>query len=182
MVLDGRLYRGDGGTAGEIGHVQVDATGVLCRCGSRGCLETVVSVPRLIAALAPVTAPDLTPDDLGRHVAEGHPGAVRVVTDAGRTVGRVVAALVTVVNPGLVVLGGSVPPVNELLARCIRSAVDQWATPAAAARVAVRASSRGDRGEIEGALALASELARRAHRARLGDGPAPGSAPGPLSP
>jgi predicted NBD/HSP70 family sugar kinase len=167
LVTDGRLFRGEGGTAGEIGHVQVDPAGVLCRCGSRGCLETVVSVPRLIAALAPVTSEGLTPDGLGALVASGHPGAVRVVTDAGRTVGRVVASLVTVLNPGLVVLGGSVSPVNDLLADCIRAAVDEWATPAAASRVTVRASRRGDRGEVEGALALASDLARQAHQASL---------------
>jgi predicted NBD/HSP70 family sugar kinase len=167
LVTDGRLFRGEGGTAGEIGHVQVDPAGVLCRCGSRGCLETVVSVPRLITALAPVTSEDLTPDGLGALVASGHPGAVRVVTDAGRTVGRVVASLVTVLNPGLVVLGGSVAPVNDLLADCIRVAVDEWATPAAASRVTVRASRRGDRGEVEGALALASEIARGAHQSAL---------------
>lgn len=167
LVTDGRLFRGEGGTAGEIGHVQVEPAGVLCRCGSRGCLETVVSLPRLVGALAPVTSDDLTPDALGALVADGHPGAVRIVTDAGRTVGRVVATLVTVLNPGLVVLGGSVAPVNELLAACIRAAVVEWATPAAAARVRVRASRRADRGEVEGALALASELALETHRVAL---------------
>lgn len=170
LVLDGRLFHGAGGTAGEVGHVQVDPAGVLCRCGSRGCLETVVSVPRLLAALAPVTRADLAPDDLAHLVEQGHTGAVRVVTDAGRTVGQVLAALVTVINPGLLVVGGPLGPVNTLLASCIRAAVDHWAQPTAAARVEVRASSLGDRAEVLGALALASEREVRRQRVLLGQG------------
>ncbi len=159
LVLDGRLFRGEAGTAGEIGHVQVDPAGVLCRCGSRGCLETVVSVPRLLSALAPVTRDDLDADELGRLVREGHPGAVRVVADAGRTVGQVLASLVTVLNPGLLLVGGHLASVNELLAEYVASAVHHWAQPAAAARVEVRASALGERSEVLGALALASDLA-----------------------
>ncbi len=159
LVLGGRLFRGEGGTAGEIGHVQVDPAGVLCRCGSRGCLETVVSVPRLLSALAPVTRDDLDADELGRLVREGHPGAVRVVADAGRTVGQVLASLVTVLNPGLLLVGGHLASVNELLAEHVASAVQHWAQPAAAARVVVRASTLGERSEVLGALALAGDLA-----------------------
>jgi predicted NBD/HSP70 family sugar kinase len=167
LVLDGRLYRGEGGTAGEIGHVQVDPAGVLCRCGSRGCLETVVSLPRLLEALAPVTRDDLDPDGLGDLVREGHPGAVRVVADAGRIVGQVLASLVTVLNPGAVVIGGHLDPLNRLLAQHVRAAIAHWAQPAAAAQVDVRASTLGARAEVLGALALAGEVLGEAHRAEL---------------
>lgn len=167
MVLDGRLFRGEGGTAGEIGHVQVDPAGVLCRCGSRGCLETVVSVPRLIATLAPVTRDDLDGDALARLVRDGHAGAVRVVADAGRTVGQVLASLVTVLNPGAVVVGGRARPLSELLAEHVRAAVDHWAQPAAAARVVVHASALAERAEVLGALSLASDTVMEQHRAML---------------
>lgn len=167
LVLDGRLFRGDGGTAGEVGHVQVDPAGVLCRCGSRGCLETVVSLPRLLAALSPVTHDDLDADELGDLLLAGHAGAVRVVVDAGRTVGQALAGLITVLNPGTVVVGGHVGPLNELLAAQVRTAVDHWAQPAAAARVVVRASTHGSRAEVLGALALAGDLVVADHRAQL---------------
>jgi predicted NBD/HSP70 family sugar kinase len=167
LVLGGRLFRGDGGTAGEVGHVQVDPAGVLCRCGSRGCLETVVSLPRLLEALAPVTTEGLEPADLGRLVAAGHPGAVRVVADAGRTVGQVLAGLVTVLNPGQIVVGGHLAPVNAVLAEHIRAAVEGWAQPAAAGRVRVRESTLGDRAEAAGALARACELVLERQRASL---------------
>jgi predicted NBD/HSP70 family sugar kinase len=167
LVLDGRLFRGEGGTAGEIGHVQVDPAGVLCRCGSRGCLETVVSLPRLLAALAPVTDDGLDAEGLGALVEAGHPGAVRVVADAGRTVGQVLAGLVTVLNPGAVLVGGHLGPLNELLAEHVRAAVDHWAQPAAAARVVVRASALGARAEVLGALAHAGDLLVEEQRTRL---------------
>lgn len=168
LVLDGRLFRGAGGTAGEIGHVQVEASGVLCRCGSRGCLETVVSLPRLLATLAPVTRDDLDAVALGELVAAGHPGAVRVVADAGRTIGQVLASLVTVLNPGAIVVGGHLRPLNGLLAQHISAAVAHGAQPAAATQVEVRASVLGERSEVLGALAHAGDLVVEQHRARLG--------------
>ncbi len=167
LVLDGRLFRGAGGTAGEIGHVQVEPSGVLCRCGSRGCLETVVSLPRLLASLAPVTRDDLDAAALGELVGAGHPGAVRVVADAGRTVGLVLASLVTVLNPGVILVGGHLGPLNQLLAEHIGAAVAHGAQPAAAARVQVRASVLGERAEALGALAHASDLVTEEHRAGL---------------
>lgn len=167
LVLGGRLFRGDGGTAGELGHVQVDPAGVLCRCGSRGCLETVVSLPQLLAAVGPVTEGGLDADGLGALVAAGHPGAVRVVADAGRTVGQVLASLVTVLNPGLVVVGGHVRPLTDLLAEHVRAAVGWWAQPAAAARVEVRAGALGARAEVMGALALAGDHLLARQRAEL---------------
>ncbi|MEI5674377.1 MULTISPECIES: ROK family transcriptional regulator [Nocardioides] len=167
LVLDGRLFRGAGGTAGEIGHVQVDPSGVLCRCGSRGCLETVVSLPRLLGSLAPVTRDDLDADGLGDLVRDGHPGAVRVVADAGRRIGEVLASLVTVLNPGALVVGGHVGPLNALLAEHVRAAVEHGAQPAAAARVVVRASVLDDRAEVLGALAHASDVLVAEQRARV---------------
>ncbi len=167
LVLHGELFRGVGGTAGEVGHIQVDPAGVLCRCGSRGCLETVVSVPRLVAALAPVTSDTLTSADLADLVAGGHAGAVRVVTDAGRTIGQTLAALVTVLNPGVLVVGGTWHPVNVLLADRIGEAVRSKAQPSAAAQVLVRAATLGGRAEVLGALHLAGELVTRRDRAAL---------------
>ncbi len=164
LVLGGRLFRGVGGTAGEVGHVQVEPAGQLCRCGSRGCLETVVSLPRLVDALTPVTEDGLDPAGLSSLVAAGHPGAVRVVTDAGRTVGQALASLVTVLNPELLVIGGQWGPVNALLADRIAVAVDEWSQPSAAGQVRVCAGTLGERAEVLGAVALAGELVTRRER------------------
>ena len=161
LVLDGRLFRGIGGTAGEVGHVQVDPAGLVCRCGSRGCLETVVSLPRLVGALAPVTDPALEPAGLAALVAAGHPGAIRVVGDAGRTVGQALASLVTVLNPEVLVVGGGWAPIGALLAERVESAVAEFSQPSAAHQVRVCAGLLGERAEVLGALTVASEIVTR---------------------
>src|SRR3954462_6759465 len=105
LILGGRLYRGAGGTAGEIGHVLVDEQGPMCRCGNRGCLETFAGSGALLDLLR---RPGLTADGMVDAAVAGDPGCQRVLADAGRVVGRAVAALCNQFNPELVVVGG--PP------------------------------------------------------------------------
>lgn len=73
IIVGRQLYRGYAGTAGEIGHVQIDPQGAICRCGSRGCLETVVGAESLTAPLAASHGP-LTLRDVIQRVREGDPG------------------------------------------------------------------------------------------------------------
>ncbi|QRP48464.1 ROK family protein [Amycolatopsis sp. FDAARGOS 1241] len=108
LVLNGRLYRGAAGIAGEIGHVLVDEDGALCWCGSRGCLDTVASGRRFIELLQPTRPEPLTLEEVVRLVRAGDPLAHRIVSDAGRTLGRAIADLCASLNPGAVVLGGLV--------------------------------------------------------------------------
>jgi predicted NBD/HSP70 family sugar kinase len=154
IVLGGRLHRGASGIAGEIGHVQVRDHGAVCRCGNRGCLETEVSLPRLLALLAPAYDEPL---DAGRVLAldeSGDAGVRRVLGDAGSTVGRALGDLCNSLNPELVVVGGPLGSSPALLAG-IRAAVDRYAQPDTAAAVSVRPSELGDDAELRGAIALA---------------------------
>ena len=91
IVLGGRLHRGASGIAGEIGHVQVGEDGHVCRCGNRGCVETMVSAARLLELLRPAYGGPLTIEHVLALDAEGDAGVRRVLSDAGRTVGRAVA-------------------------------------------------------------------------------------------
>ena len=91
IILGGRLHRGASGIAGEIGHVQVGEDGHVCRCGNRGCLETMVSAARLLELLQPAYDTPLTMERLLALDVEGDAGVRRVLTDAGRTIGRAVA-------------------------------------------------------------------------------------------
>ena len=92
------------------------------------------------------------------------------MTDAGRTVGQALASLVTVLNPELLVVGGRWPPVNALLADRIAVAVVEWSQPSAAGQVRVCAGRLGERAEVLGALALASEVVSRRQRERDHEG------------
>jgi predicted NBD/HSP70 family sugar kinase len=154
IVLGGRLHRGATGIAGEIGHVQVGEDGHVCRCGSRGCLETLVAATQLLRLLQPAYDQDLTVEDVLALDVDGDAGVRRVLTDAGRTVGRAVADLANSLNPELVVVGGSLGAAPSLLAG-LRDSIDRYAQPDTAAAVEVLAGELGDRAEVVGSVALA---------------------------
>jgi predicted NBD/HSP70 family sugar kinase len=159
IVLGGRLHRGATGIAGEIGHVQVQADGVVCRCGSRGCLETVAATPALLRALQPAHREPLTVRDLVELVRSGDLGARRVVLDAGRMIGRAVGDLCNSLNPSAIVIGGDLVAAGQPLLDGVAEGVARHAQPGAAHAVRTTLGTLGDRAQVLGALVLAvSEL------------------------
>jgi predicted NBD/HSP70 family sugar kinase/biotin operon repressor len=176
LVLDGRLHRGASGLAGEIGHVQVRPEGAVCRCGNRGCLETIAGEAALAALLRPRLDRDVTLRDLLDLVRSGDLGATRVVNDAGRAIGRVLADLCNALNPEAIIVGGPLSGAGAPLLDGIRESVDRYALPAAAQGVRVVAGELGDRAEVVGALALVianiEGLSSRALPAFAAEGPA----------
>jgi len=157
VVVGGRLHHGASGLAGEIGHVQVRADGEVCRCGNRGCLETIASEGPIRALLGPARGHDVTRRELLDLVASGDLGAVRVVNDAGLAIGRVLADLCNALNPGAIVVGGELGEAGEPLLGGIREAVQRFALPGAAGAVRVVPGELGERAEVLGALALVTQ-------------------------
>jgi predicted NBD/HSP70 family sugar kinase len=157
VILGGRLYRGSRGTAGEIGHVQVREDGALCRCGSRGCLETVSSADAALALLSPAHRRSMTVDDLIGLADRGDPGTVRLLTDMGTAIGRVVAALAANLDPAVVVVGGSVTA--EALLDGISAAVRRYTQPYVSAELTVVRGALGARAGLLGAVSLAIQAA-----------------------
>lgn len=156
LILGGELYRGASGCAGEIGHAIVEPDGALCRCGSRGCLETVVSVERVTRQIQFVTGTDRA--DLFVSAAE-HPAVRRIVLDAGRALGRALADVCNLLDPELVVLGGELAGAGEALVAGVAESIRRYAQPALAAP-AVVCSQLGESAQVVGATALAAARAR----------------------
>jgi predicted NBD/HSP70 family sugar kinase len=154
LFVGGRLNRGTAGLAGEIGHVQVQPDGAVCRCGNRGCLETVASESALRALLLPALGHDPTTREMLELVADGDLGTRRVVNDAGRAVGRVLADLCNALNPQAILVGGELADAGEPLLSGIRETIDRYALPGAANAVAVLHGELGERAEVLGALTL----------------------------
>jgi predicted NBD/HSP70 family sugar kinase len=154
LVLGGRLYHGATGIAGELGHVQVRPDGTVCRCGSRGCLETVASTGALLSLLRPTHGPDLTLPAMLELVANGDLPARRVVNDAGRAVGRALADLCNYLNPAAIVVGGDLSLAGDALLDGVREEIERYALPGAAQAAAVKAGVLGERAEVLGAMAL----------------------------
>ncbi len=155
LIVDGRLYRGLHGAAGEIGHVQVREDGEVCRCGHRGCLETVASVPAALDVLQAIYPSVTTAADLADLVASGDRAAARVVTDAGLAVGRAVADLCNTVAPEAVVLGGAMMLSPELVLDAVQSSINRYTRPQIGSRIDVRAGTLGARAGVLGGIQIA---------------------------
>jgi predicted NBD/HSP70 family sugar kinase len=113
IVVGGRLFRGVRGFAGEVGHVTVQPDGPRCRCGARGCLEQVAGQEAILRAAGLTGSVGTSLGQPRGSVAEllarargGEPRTLRAVEAAGRALGLGVSAMVNVVDPGTVVLGG----------------------------------------------------------------------------
>src|SRR3954453_18609197 len=165
LVLNGRLYRGAEGLAGELGHVLVDADGPVCRCGNRGCLETVAGTDAL-ADLLRRSHGEVDGRAIVRLAREGDLGCRRVIADAGRAIGKAAATLVNVLNPELLIVGGDLSEAGELLLDGVRESLDRSALPTAVQAAEVVAGSLGDRAEVLGAIALVLSEAERDHPLR----------------
>jgi glucokinase-like ROK family protein len=163
LVLNGRLYRGAEGLAGELGHVLVDADGPVCRCGNRGCLETVAGTDALAELLRRSHGDGLDGRAIVRLAREGDLGCRRVIADAGRAIGKAAATLVNVLNPELLIVGGDLSDAGELLLDGVRESLDRSALPTAVQAAEVVAGSLGDRAEVLGAIALVLSEADRDH-------------------
>ncbi|MEV0259977.1 ROK family transcriptional regulator [Streptomyces sp. NPDC050617] len=154
LVISGQIYRGPGGTAGEIGHITLDEAGPVCRCGNRGCLETFAAARYVLPLLHSSHGPDLTMERVVQLAREGDPGCRRVIADVGRHIGSGVANLCNLLNPSRVVLGGDLADAGELVLAPIRDSVSRYAIPSAARQLEVVPGALGGRAEVLGALAL----------------------------
>jgi predicted NBD/HSP70 family sugar kinase len=105
LVLDGRLYRGAGGGAGEFGHTKV-ADGPECACGGRGCLEALVGEPALRAQCVAALGRDVELDEAADAARAGNAALATIFATAGHLLGTAVGNLVNLLNPALVVLAG----------------------------------------------------------------------------
>ncbi|MGA5703763.1 ROK family transcriptional regulator [Peterkaempfera bronchialis] len=154
LVISGQIYRGPGGTAGEIGHITLDESGPVCRCGNRGCLETFVGSRYLLNLLNASHGPGLSVPRVVQLAQRGDLGCRRVIADVGRQIGTGVANLCNLLNPRRVILGGDLAEAGELVLSPIRESVARYAIPSAARQLSVVPGTLGGRAEVLGALAL----------------------------
>ncbi|UFR04599.1 ROK family protein [Streptomyces sp. Go40/10] len=154
VVVDGSIYRGVDGGAGDLGHIRVGAD-ALCRCGSYGCLAAVASGGAVARRLAASGVPAASGSDVRDLLAAGHPEAAALAREAGRTVGDVLATVVTLLNPGVLMIAGDLAGTPFLTG--VRELLYQRALPRSTAHLDVVTSRLGDRAGLVGAGALVVE-------------------------
>ncbi|WP_424534660.1 ROK family protein [Sphaerisporangium viridialbum] len=177
IVVGGKIYHGVSGSAGDIGHIQVDEHGPVCACGNSGCLEAYFGgaalsrdalaaarsgrSPFLAARLA--ESGTLTAEDVAAGAAAGDPVSLSMVREGGRRVGRVLASLVSFFNPGLVIIAGGVAGLGHVLLAQVRSAIYQRSLPLATGNLPIVLSELGDGAGVIGAARLISDHVFAAH-------------------
>lgn len=152
LLVDGELFRGMSGRTGQIGHMTIDEKGGLCRCGNRGCLETVAAGPALLAGL--------TEDD-GIHrlrdlvtaAGDGVASAQRAIADAGRHIGIAAASLCNLIDPERIVVGGELALAGEILLAPLRHSLERSILGGGVPEIV--ASSFAEWAETRGAIVLA---------------------------
>jgi glucokinase-like ROK family protein len=154
LLFSGRLHEGAGGTAGEIGHIPAQNGTAICRCGSRGCLETVASARAIAEQLGVSRGEQVTSRDLLELIAEGDAAASRLIGEAGREIGVALASLCNLINPSCVIIGGDLSAAGPLITEPVLESIRRYAIASAADQMTVVAGVLGDRAELLGALAL----------------------------
>ncbi|MGO2540523.1 MAG: ROK family transcriptional regulator [Specibacter sp.] len=155
LILNGAPYYGHTGITGEIGHATIFDQGLVCRCGNRGCLETVASTAVMIELLSRGEPATLTVQEIIKRAKAGDAATLRVIDDAGMSVGKAMANVANMINPEMIVVGGPLAPLGETLLNPIRRGLIRHAVPAIGEGTAVVMSSLGDRAEALGAISLA---------------------------
>lgn len=161
FVVGGQLFRGSCGTAAELGHMTVDPSGSICRCGNRGCLETYVSMPALLGQLRTRYGTELTAHDMTRRALAGERACVRVISDAGQRVGAAVAIICNLFNPDRLIIGGELAPAYSIMLPHLRSALERDALPFASGQVTICKGQLGDRAVALGAVATVLHASAR---------------------
>ncbi|MFC7465582.1 ROK family protein [Brachybacterium sp. GCM10030252] len=152
VVVGGRLVHGDRGLSGELGHVSVRRDGRTCRCGKRGCLETVASVPAVLETCRErgLALNDLA--DLERALERAEPILEEVLREAGTVVGQVLAGTILALNPADIVVGGTLPRIAPVFVQQVASTITFEVHTIDGARPRVRVSELGDSGGASGAI------------------------------
>lgn len=151
IVIDGRLYRGSTGAAGDITHVRIDAAGdTPCSCGNTGCLETVASGAALVRILREAGVPVESTQDVVRLASEAHPETTRAVRLAGRYLGEVLAANVNFFNPDAVSLGGILSTLDPFVA-AVRSQLYESCHPLVTQHLVIERATLGADAGLVGA-------------------------------
>lgn len=160
LISGGVLQRGAQGIAGDIGHVKVArGADVPCHCGSKGCLEALASGPAIARSLRDQDLPAENSDDVIDLVKRGNIDAIQAVRQAGRDIGEVLTTCVSLVNPSVIAIGGSMARVGEHLIAGIREVVYTRSIPLATEHLSIVQSVAAQNAGVLGASVLAVEHA-----------------------
>jgi len=172
IIIDGKLYNGPSGSAGELGHMTVDINGPKCVCGNIGCLETLVSGPVMAgealkrinqgesSSLVEMVAgriEDITAKDIGAAARAGDSLSLDIIAEAATYLGIGLVNIVNIFNPEMIILAGGVAELGDLLLDPARRLVKERAFPVSTQAVRIVTAELGDEAAARGAAVFALE-------------------------
>lgn len=169
IILDGRLYRGNSGFAGEFGHIKMIEDGELCICGKRGCLETVASGRALekkarkeisagkISGIRSMidTADEITVNTVIKAARQGDQYSIDLLQELGEYLGRGLAILIHVFNPEAIIIGGQLAKADQFIIDPIQQSLNRYTIPQIKSDTLITTSGLGEQAAVWGAMALA---------------------------
>ncbi|WP_172797846.1 ROK family protein [Longilinea arvoryzae] len=171
LLLDGQIYRGATGSSGEIGHITIEENGPVCTCGNRGCLEALAGGRAIanraiqevnsgrrtvLTEISPVS--QIRSRDVIAAARRGDLVSQQIVSEAGVHLGTALASLVNLFNPSMVVVGGGVAQIGDLLLEPIRETVHQRSLLPASRSVRITSALLGRRSSAMGAVVQALSI------------------------
>jgi len=158
IIIDGKLYRGWKGSAGELGHITIDYQGNLCNCGSRGCIEMYASGPAIEKAYNKGDkGKQITCKEITSFAQAGDKYALSVITSAGKYLGICLFGILNLLNPEMVILGGGVLSTNDIYLNAVRQAVAQNALGPMKDTPIIRTQLKGNIANLVGAAVVSRQ-------------------------
>jgi glucokinase len=172
IILDGKLWTGASGFAGEVGHITIDTEGIECECGNTGCLETVASAPSIVrrandrlhrdgtSSLSKLAVnKDFTADDVAHEANNGDDFSLMMIERTGKYIGTGVASVINLLNIERIVLGGGVMDAGDLILNPIVQEAKRRAFQPCFEATEIVAAALGADGASIGAALLARDVA-----------------------
>jgi len=166
MIIQGKLFRGYAGYAGEFSHIPISESDILCDCGKRGCLETVATLKVIVdKALSEIKDRKTSrinfegnyeeiSESIMKVANQGDPDAIDLLTDMAYKIGKGIAILIHIVNPELIVLCGRGISSGKLLMAPVEQALNRFCIPRILESTKVKMSTLGTHAALKGAAAL----------------------------
>ena len=155
IIVNGRIVYGAHGLAGELSHLNVDPGGVLCRCGSRGCLGKVATADQLLDSARSTFGEDIGIYDLLGLAAQGDLGVRRILDDLGRLVGQHLAPVCVMLDPQMIIVDGTLGPAAAPVIEGLREGLSRALPPTMATALRITTGVLGADAELLGAAHLA---------------------------
>ena len=166
LIINGRIFRGSAGIAGEIGHTSIDPNGPPCICGLRGCLTTFIGTPALLERArnelrrsGSDRLPPRSIDELVNAALDGDPTSVDLIHYAGDKLGVGIANMLNLLNPQAVVLGGGIARSGDMLLDGVRRTIQALSLPASICNTEIRTTGLNEWGIAVGAATLVLQVA-----------------------